>query len=141
MNTEVKSTLPVQVARALSALERTIPNPDAKHNRGVLLGKAALWDEALDYCKRQSEGAWKALEASGIIEHDETLAKGDYELCNSPHFACTLKISAPVKRFDSDALVQAMVKRFKCTAADALAMIEAAKVPGNPRKSFAIVER
>lgn len=114
-------------------------NPDSKSNTGRLIGRAHFWDAFLDYAKKQSDQAWKALEDEEIIEQvDET---GTHTLAESPSFSVIDKVSEPRKGFKPDVLVAALNKRYKVPKPVATEMIEAAKVPGNRVHTLSTVQR
>lgn len=116
-------------------------SPDAKHNTGRVIGTAFMWDKIEAYAKKKSELAWKQLEDEEIIDKSENLTTGDHTLAESPAFSVTVKQTEPRKGFKEDVLQQALQKKYRVPLHTSKEMIAAAKVPGNPVKTFKIIER
>lgn len=129
----------IAVTRLLSQLNG-LQSEDSKHNIGRALSEAFKWDAAAKLCEGRSDAAWKTLASEGII-NKEGLSPGDHTLADSPHFVCLASVTQPVRRFNADALAEEMVKRFKCSRADALMMIEDAKKPASSTVRMKIVEK
>jgi hypothetical protein len=123
-------------------MSKTVPNPDAKHNQGALIGQAFLWDEIERYAKAQSDATWKKMEVEGIIPDLSTLDTGDHELAYSPSFTIHASVSQPVKRFKQEELAQLLAKsKYKVPISVTAELCDQAKLPGNPQRKLKIIER
>lgn len=118
-------------------------NPDAKHNKGNLLGAVYFWTKVEGFAKAKKDDAWKLLESEGIIADDlKGYDPGDYNLTESPHFVVTAKVSNKIKRFSDTELAKLMqASKYKVPAPFTREMVEAAKVPTNPQVTKTVTER
>ena len=128
----------ISVTRILSELNSLKGD---KSNVGALLAEAFKWDAVQAMGKARSDKAWDELENTGIIKTEGLAAGQTHILAESPMFMAQALVTQPVKRFSADAMADAMVKKFKCSRADALMMIEDAKKPTAPTKRLSIIER
>jgi hypothetical protein len=132
------------IVKALSKLGMNgTANPDEKHNQGRLLGEAYLWDTVEKYAKGKSEAAWKALEKEGIApKKDEVEASSEQEFGFSPSFVGTVKASKPVSKFDPQTFAERLSKsKYKVPVSYTKEALDDAKVEGNPKVSYNIIER
>jgi hypothetical protein len=136
---EAASSKPFMIAvtKVLSQLSN-LAGP--KDNVGAMLANAFRWDAAESMCKARATAAWDELEKQGIVNKDG-LSPGAHVLADSPSFAVTANVTQPVKRFNADKMADLMVKKFKCSRADALQMVEDAKKEGNSTVRLNIVEK
>lgn len=115
-------------------------SPDSQHNSGRLLAFVYFWDTAAAIAKGRSAKAWEALTANKLIDEKER-DPGEYDLTESPHFLCTLKVSEKVRRFDPQVLAEALLKKYKVPIPITKQMVEAAKVPSKSTNTYRIVEK
>ena len=134
----------VDIVKALSRLGTNgTVNPDAKHNQGRLLGEAYMWDEVEAYAKGKSEAAWKALEKEGITPAKDTVEPStENEFGFSPSFVGVVKATKRVERFDPETFANALSRsKYKVPVSYTKEALDDAKVPGNPKVSYKIIER
>jgi hypothetical protein len=131
------------IVRFLSGIvNKSVPNPDAKHNQGRLIGEAFLWDEVERYAKGKSDAAWEQMEKEGIIPDLNALETGDHELAYSPSFTIQATVTQPVKRFKQEELAQLLAKsKYKVPVSVTVELCDQAKLPGNPQRKIKIIER
>lgn len=134
----------VDIIKALTAAVAKLVNPDAKHNQGKSLGEAFMWGVIADYAAKQEEAAWKRLVNEDIVPDKEAMSlegAGDYEKAHSPRFTVKVKVSAPVRRFNPEALADAMRRsKFKVPVSFMAEQVEKAKKPTKAQVSYKIVE-
>lgn len=134
----------VDIIKALSKLgsNGTI-NPDQKHNQGRLLGEAFMWDAVEKYAKGKSEAAWKALEKEGICPEKSTVEPStESEFGFSPSFVGVVKASKPVEKFDPETFAGILNRgKYRVPVSYTKEALSDAKVPGNPKVSYKIIER
>lgn len=137
-----------EIVKALNKLsdlcEKKNPDAEAKNSpHGRLIGMAYFWQKVEAYAEGKKKEAWKNLEEAGFISDDiKDYDPGDYSIGESASFLVTAKVSNPVKRFNADALKQALNKsKYKVPLPVAAEMIEAAKLPGNSSVTKTITER
>lgn len=133
-----------EIVKALSKLGTNgTLNPDSKHNQGRLLGEAYMWDAVEKYAKGKSEAAWKTLEKEGIAPRKEDVeASSEQEFGFSPSFVGTVKASKPVSKFAPDVFAERMSKsKYKVPISYTKEALDDAKVEGNPKVSYNIIER
>lgn len=115
-------------------------NPDVKDNTGNILGEAFMWDTVLKVAKGHSDRIWKKMEAT-IIKADG-LAEGAHILASSPRFVCSAVVTAPVRRFNAEALADAMSQPpYKVPKHITLKMVEDAKIGTKGNVRLEVVEK
>lgn len=129
-----------KIMMVLSGLEHSVPNPDAKHNMGNLLGELFLWRVVKKYAEGKVTNAEKGLEDRGILKKRE-LEPGEHLVTESPSFAFTAKVSEKVRRFSPEALAKVLFERFKVPIPVALHLIDEAKVPTNSTVTLNLIEK
>lgn len=112
-------------------------NPDAKHNRGRILGELFMWTEIERIAKAKKEAARNA--AVGTSD-DEDRSPGQHELARSPNFVLTATVSQPVNRFDSKTLAGIMKKQYKVPEHATVEAVEKAKVPTKSTVTIKVAE-
>lgn len=116
--------------------------PDKGSNRGTLVTEAFLWDTIEKYAGQNSEAAWAALVREEIVEPKENYkTPGDFTASETPAFSVQVKVTEPRKGFKAEVLQETLKKKYRVPLHTSKEMIEAAKVPGNPVRTFRIVER
>jgi len=133
------------LARVVKALGKLgtgeTENPDAKHNTGRTLGEYFMWNEVRKYAEARADAAYERLVTSGQIEDTKTLPPGNHVLAKSPHFALTVSVSAPVRRFNGQELAKLLFKsKYKVPTAWTAEALEQAKVGTSPQVKRAISE-
>lgn len=134
----------VEIIKFLSKLGTNgTKNPDEKHNQGRLLGEAFMWDEVEAYAKNRSEAAWKVLETEGIAPAKNTIeASSETEFGFSPSFLGIVKATKPVSKFDPDTFADMLSRsKYKVPVSYTKEALNDAKVEGNPKVSYKIIER
>lgn len=132
----------VRIQLALSKfglVNGTMPPQDttkAANTTGTTLALAFMWKQVAKY----ADGKYKTIMAELALETPDE--EGEHNLCDSQHFVCTAKVSAPVKRFDAVALATKLNKsKYKVPLAVATEMIEQAKLPTKGTVTITIAER
>lgn len=129
-----------KIMTVLSGLENSVPNPDARHNMGNLLGELFLWRVVKRYAEGKVENAEKGLESRGILKKRE-LDPGEHLVTESPSFAFTAKVSEKVRRFSPEALAKVLFEKYKVPMPVALHLIDEAKVPTNSTVTLNLIEK
>jgi hypothetical protein len=141
-NTMSDASFQATIIKSLTKLVEDLKakSPD-RSNTGIVIGEAFICDVVEKYAHAQSEAAWAKLETEEIINRTEDLGEGDHTLAESQKFSVQLKQSKPRKNFKAEVLQTALQKKYRVPLHTSKEMIEAAKVPGNPVRTFKIVER
>lgn len=120
------------------------PNPDSTHNTGRALGEAYMWRAVAKYAEACAERAMKEMVREGIIPNREEspLDPGEHDLASSPHFACSVKVSQPIERFNPDDLAMSLARsKYKVPMPFTKQAVEKAKKPTKSSYTYIIVEK
>jgi hypothetical protein len=131
-----------KIVKELNAIETRLisQNPDAKDNKGRIIGEIYLWDEIQKIAKSKSDALWDAAEAEGLLKYDD-LSTGQHLVAQSPSFVVTASVSEPVRRFDPDTLAKWLFDNKKIPVIITKEQIERAKIPTKSQTRVAIIEK
>lgn len=115
-------------------------NPDARDNKGNVLGEIYLWDEIRKIAEAQSKKLWDAAEDNKLLKYDD-LPRGSHLIAQSASFIVTAAVSEPVRRFDPDTLAKWFFDNKKVPVIITKEQIEKAKIPTKPQTRVTIMEK
>lgn len=113
------------VAANLDKLARDIPAP-RKSNEAKALQDILIWQEISAIADKRLKTAWAEAQAEGIVPEDAAMrehGEGEHIIKEAGNFSCIAKVAAPGKQLNKDALIAAMVKKFKITETRAALML------------------
>jgi hypothetical protein len=136
--TGLKAAIHAAIVRSVQDVIQRIP--DSKHNIGRTLATAFVWDEAEKVVKGMSADSWRRIEEFADLNKDRP--PGQYGLADSPGFQVMLEVTQPVRRFNDDAMVAALVEsKYKIPPHTARELVQQGKPPGKSSRKFSIIER
>lgn len=116
---ETKTRL-VEQLNSLAEVNGRVLKVKRGDNKGPLLGKIYIWQEAEKYAKDQLKAAWKAALDEGIIDTDDKLREDEGEeriVMESDQFTAMVKVGTPAKPFSKEKFIEAVAKKYKIDAA------------------------
>lgn len=137
-------SIEAKTVAALQAAVKSIKHPDERHNVGHTLGELHIWSVIKKLAETKVEDLYKTLQTEGHCDLAEVASRaaGNYEIVTSPKFALVVEVTQPVKRFDVNALSQALLKsKYKVPEHTTKELAEAAKVPTKGQVRKKVVER
>ena len=138
-----KELYKLKLQEHLGDLDSFVKRPDSRHNVGSYLGEIFTWQEVKDYSESALKEAWRKAREDGVVPSDEdlrALGTGEHIVVESNSFSCLATINKPRKNLDVEALVDALVKKFKLDRGVVVGMVEKCKKDGTPPLSKRVRE-
>lgn len=110
----------------------------SKSNTEPLFARAYIADELERLAQSAGKRAWNDIDP---LLPPTPAAPGEHMLSESPHFACTVKNSNPVRRFNLDEFARLLQAERKVPLHVTRELYEKAKLEGQPTHTFRIIER